>query len=93
MQREVVAKEVDDEEQVHTPMGQRLRGETLGRAMIAVAGLVVLAGHEREEELLTAIVDGLRRSALPMAAIGSRTSTATSSPRPDARRPSRGTQD
>jgi hypothetical protein len=59
MQREVVAKEVDDEEQVLTPMGQRLRGETLGRAMIAVAGLVVLAGPEREEELLTAIVDGL----------------------------------
>ena len=92
MQREVVAKEVDDEEQVLTPMGQRLRGETLGRAMIAVAGLVVLAGPEREEELLTAIVDGLAPF-LPMAAIGSRTSTATSSPRPDARRPSRGTQD
>ena len=33
--------------------------ETLGRAMIAVAGLVVLAGPEREEELRTVIVDGL----------------------------------
>ena len=33
--------------------------ETLGRAMIAVAGLVVLAGPAREEELRTAIVDGL----------------------------------
>jgi hypothetical protein len=33
--------------------------ETLGRAMIAVAGLAVLAGPEREEELRAAIVDGL----------------------------------
>jgi SAM-dependent methyltransferase len=33
--------------------------ETLGRAMIAVAGLAVLAGPEREHELKTAIVDGL----------------------------------
>jgi len=33
--------------------------ETLGRAMIAVAGLGILAGPEREDELRTAIVDGL----------------------------------
>jgi SAM-dependent methyltransferase len=33
--------------------------ETLGRAMIAVAGLAVLAGPEREDELKAAIVDGL----------------------------------
>ncbi len=33
--------------------------QTLGRAMIAVAGLAVLAGPEREPELTTAIVDGL----------------------------------
>jgi SAM-dependent methyltransferase len=33
--------------------------ETLSRAMIAVAGLAVLVGPEREEELKTAIVDGL----------------------------------
>ena len=33
--------------------------ETLGRAMIAVAGLATLAGPEREDELKTAIVDGL----------------------------------
>ena len=33
--------------------------ETLGRAMIAVAGLALLAGPEREHELKTAIVDGL----------------------------------
>jgi SAM-dependent methyltransferase len=33
--------------------------ETLGRAMVAVAGLAVLAGPEREEELKTAIVEGL----------------------------------
>jgi len=33
--------------------------ETLGRAMIAVAGLAILAGPEREHELKTAIVDGL----------------------------------
>jgi SAM-dependent methyltransferase len=33
--------------------------ETLGRALIAVAGLAVLAGPEREQELKTAIVDGL----------------------------------
>ncbi len=32
---------------------------TLGRAMIAVAGLAILAGPERERELETAIVDGL----------------------------------
>src|SRR5437867_1819430 len=33
--------------------------ETLGRALVAVAGLAVLAGPEREQELTTAIVDGL----------------------------------
>jgi SAM-dependent methyltransferase len=33
--------------------------ETLGRAMAAVAGLAVLAGPEREQELTSAIVDGL----------------------------------
>jgi SAM-dependent methyltransferase len=33
--------------------------ETLGRALIAVAGLAALAGPEREQELKTAIVDGL----------------------------------
>jgi SAM-dependent methyltransferase len=33
--------------------------ETLGRAMIAVAGLAILAGPEREHELKTEIVDGL----------------------------------
>ena len=33
--------------------------ETLGRALVAVAGLAVLAGPEREQELKTAIVDGL----------------------------------
>jgi SAM-dependent methyltransferase len=33
--------------------------ETLGRAMVAVAGLAILAGPEREQELKTAIVDGL----------------------------------
>jgi hypothetical protein len=33
--------------------------EALGRAMLAVAGLATLAGLEREDELKTAIVDGL----------------------------------
>jgi SAM-dependent methyltransferase len=33
--------------------------ETLGRAMVAVAGLAVLAGPEREQELRSAIVEGL----------------------------------
>jgi SAM-dependent methyltransferase len=33
--------------------------EMLGRAMVAVAGLATIAGPEREEELRTAIVDGL----------------------------------
>ena len=33
--------------------------ETLGRAMVAVAGLAVIAGPEREQELKQAIVDGL----------------------------------
>jgi SAM-dependent methyltransferase len=32
---------------------------TLGRALVAVAGLATLAGPEREQELKTAIVDGL----------------------------------
>jgi len=35
--------------------------ETLGRAMIAVAGLAILAGPDREEELRQAIVEGLAR--------------------------------
>jgi SAM-dependent methyltransferase len=33
--------------------------ETLGRALVAVAGLALLAGPEREQELKTAIVEGL----------------------------------
>jgi SAM-dependent methyltransferase len=33
--------------------------ETLGRAMVAVAGLATLAGPDREDELKTAIVEGL----------------------------------
>jgi SAM-dependent methyltransferase len=33
--------------------------ETLGRALVAVAGLAVLAGPKREQELRTTIVDGL----------------------------------
>ena len=33
--------------------------ETLGRALVAVAGLAILAGPEREQELKTAIIDGL----------------------------------
>jgi SAM-dependent methyltransferase len=33
--------------------------ETLGRAMVAVAGLAVVVGPEREDELRRAIVDGL----------------------------------
>ncbi|HZT53837.1 MAG TPA: class I SAM-dependent methyltransferase [Gaiellaceae bacterium] len=33
--------------------------DTLGRAMVAVAGLALIAGPEREHELETAIVDGL----------------------------------
>jgi len=33
--------------------------KTLGRAMLAVAGLAVLAGRDRERELETAIVEGL----------------------------------
>ena len=33
--------------------------DTLGRAMVAVAGLAVLAGPEQEDELKAAIVDGL----------------------------------
>jgi hypothetical protein len=33
--------------------------ETFGRAMVAVAGLALIAGPEREQELKTAIVDGL----------------------------------
>ncbi len=34
-------------------------GETLGRALVAVAGLATIAGPEREHELQAAIVDGL----------------------------------
>jgi len=33
--------------------------DTLGRAMVAVAGLAVIAGPEREDDLKAAIVDGL----------------------------------
>jgi hypothetical protein len=33
--------------------------ETLGRALVAVAGLALLVGPEREQQLKTAIVDGL----------------------------------
>ena len=33
--------------------------ETLGRALVAVAGLALLAGPEREEAVKAAIVDGL----------------------------------
>jgi hypothetical protein len=33
--------------------------ETLGRALVAVAGLAVVVGPEREDELRKAIVDGL----------------------------------
>jgi hypothetical protein len=32
---------------------------TLGRAMVAVAGLAVIAGHDREDELKRAVIDGL----------------------------------
>jgi SAM-dependent methyltransferase len=39
--------------------------ETLGRALVAVAGLAVLAGSEREEELKDAIIDGLGRYRRP----------------------------
>lgn len=39
--------------------------DTLGRAMVAVAGLALLAGPEREQELETAIVDGLARYRTP----------------------------
>ena len=35
--------------------------ETLGRALVAVAGLALVVGAEREDELKTAIVDGLER--------------------------------
>jgi SAM-dependent methyltransferase len=35
--------------------------ETLGRALVAPAGLAVLAGPKREQELKSAIVDGLAR--------------------------------
>jgi SAM-dependent methyltransferase len=34
--------------------------ETLGRALVAVAGLALIAGPDREQELKAAIVDGLR---------------------------------
>ena len=33
--------------------------ETLGRAMVAVAGLAVIVGPERENELRAAVLDGL----------------------------------
>ena len=52
--------------------------ETLGRALVAVAGLAVLAGPEREHELKTR--DRRRPRPLPRAptaATGSRTSTTT----------------
>ena len=39
--------------------------DTLGRALVAVAGLAVLAGPEHEQELKTAIVDGLARYRTP----------------------------
>jgi SAM-dependent methyltransferase len=39
--------------------------ETLGRALVAVAGLALLAGPEREDELRHAIVDGLARYRSP----------------------------
>ena len=39
--------------------------DTLGRALVAVAGLAVIAGPEREQELKTAIVDGLARYRRP----------------------------
>jgi SAM-dependent methyltransferase len=35
--------------------------ETLGRALVAVAGLALIAGPKREHELRTSIVDGLTR--------------------------------
>jgi hypothetical protein len=35
--------------------------ETLRRAMVAVAGLALIAGPQREHELADAIVDGLAR--------------------------------
>src|SRR5262249_47503572 len=39
--------------------------QTLGRALIAVAGLAVIAGAEREHELRHAIVEGLARYRRP----------------------------
>ena len=39
--------------------------ETLGRALLAVAGLATLAGLEREQEVRNAIVDGLAPYRLP----------------------------
>jgi len=42
-----------------------LDAETLGRAMLAVAGLAVIAGPEREQELQSAIVGGLGRYRSP----------------------------
>jgi SAM-dependent methyltransferase len=39
--------------------------ETLGRAMMAPAGIAVLVGPEREEEVRTAIVEGLARYRTP----------------------------
>ncbi|HST25747.1 MAG TPA: class I SAM-dependent methyltransferase [Gaiellaceae bacterium] len=39
--------------------------ETLGRALLAPAGLALLAGAEREDEIKTAIVDGLAQFRTP----------------------------
>jgi SAM-dependent methyltransferase len=39
--------------------------EALGRALVAVAGLAALTGPDREEELKTAIIDGLARFRRP----------------------------
>jgi SAM-dependent methyltransferase len=50
---------VPAEEFTHTWTSEYRSADVLGRAMIAVAGLAVLAGPEREDELRQAIVDGL----------------------------------
>src|SRR5690349_19857399 len=42
-----------------TEAGLTPDADTLGRAVVAVAGLAILAGPEREDELRTAIVEGL----------------------------------
>ena len=51
--------------------------EMLSRALVAVAGLAVLAGPGREEELKAAIVDGLAPYRTPTGVTGSRTSITT----------------